>query len=318
MRSLCRNSISLWGVLLLTLLPACALDCGRKTSHTPPGFDPNLAYDLILAYEQIGPKPVGSEALAQTGRWIQDKLRESGAEVRVQEVKVKTPDGKEHLARNIIGQLDSTKKERVLLSTHYDTRPFADQERDPKKKKQLVPGINDGGSGTALLLTLAQALRETRPRVGVDFLFLDAEDAGLPDHENSFCLGTQAWVKNPVPEGYRARFGIHFDMVGRIGATFPIEGYSGARAPSVVAKVHAAARELGLSDYFPEQRAGFVIDDHLYLMQGLGFPVMDVIHLSPDGKFPPEWHTLQDTSEFISRDVLKAVGQTAIQVLWNE
>jgi hypothetical protein len=43
-----------------------------------------------------------------------------------------------------------------------------------------------------------------------------------------------------------------------------------------------------------------------------------VIHLSPDGRFPPEWHTLQDTSEFISRDVLKAVGQTTIQVLWNE
>ncbi len=302
---------------LLFLLPACELQCGSRSGPLP-SFDADHAHELILAYENLGPKPAGSEALARTSAWIKRELESSGAKVLIQEVKVKPPVGPEVLARNVIGQFDPEKKERVLLSAHYDTRPFADEESDPKKQKQAVPGVNDGGSGTALLLTLAHALKASRPNVGVDLLFLDAEDAGLPSHTNSYCLGTQAWAKNPVPVAYRARFGINFDMVGRIGATFPIEGHSGARAAPVVAKVHAAAKELGLSDYFPDQRASFVIDDHVYLMEGLGIPVMDVIHLTPEGRFPPEWHTLQDTSEFISRDVLKAVGQTTLRVLWNE
>jgi len=302
---------------LLFLLPACELQCGSRAGSLP-SFDANYAFDLILAYENFGPKPAGSENLARTGDWIRRELESSGAQVLTQEVKVKPPVGPEVTARNLIGQFDPEKKERVLLSAHYDTRPFADEERDPKKQKQGVPGVNDGGSGTALLLGVAHALTGARPNVGVDLLFLDAEDAGLPSHSDSYCLGTQAWARNPVPAGYRARFGINFDMVGRIGATFPVEGNSGARAAQVVAKVHAAAQELGLSDYFPRQAAGFVIDDHVYLMGGLGIPVMDIIHLSPEGRFPPEWHTLQDTSEFISRDVLKAVGQTTLRVLWNE
>lgn len=305
----------LWPLLLL--LPACELHCGPKAGPLPT-FDANHAYELILAYEKLGPKPVGSEALARTTTWIRQELETSGAKVLVQEVKVRPPVGPEEMARNVIGQFDPDKKERVLLSAHYDTRPFADEERDPKKQKQAVPGVNDGGSGTALLLGLARALKHSRPNVGVDLLFLDAEDAGLPHQAGSYCLGTQAWAKNPVPAGYRARFGINFDMVGRIGATFPIEGHSGARAASVVAKVHAAAQALDLSDYFPGQSAPFIIDDHVYLMDGLGIPVMDIIHLTPEGRFPPEWHTLQDTSEFISRDVLKAVGQTTLRVLWNE
>lgn len=306
----------LWPLLLL--LPACELRCGSPARSPIPLFDADRAYDLVLSYEKLGPKPAGSEALARATTWIRQELETAGAKVLIQEVKVKPPVGPEVTARNVIGQFDPDKKERVLLSAHYDTRPFADEERDPKKQKQAVPGVNDGGSGTALLLTLAHALQNARPNVGVDLLFLDAEDAGIPSHANSYCLGTQAWTKNPVPAGYRARFGINFDMVGRIGAVFPVEGHSGSRAASVVSKVHAAAQELGLSDYFPRQRTGFVIDDHVYLMEGLGIPVMDIIHLTPEGRFPPEWHTLQDTSEFISREVLKAVGQTTLRVLWNE
>jgi acetylornithine deacetylase/succinyl-diaminopimelate desuccinylase-like protein len=311
-----RLRASLIGSCLL-LLPACAFQCGQKLA-TEPAFDADLAYAHILTYEKLGPKPVGSEALGRTTDWIRRELEATGAKVLVQEVKVKPPVGPEVTARNLIGQFDPEKKERVLLSAHYDTRPFADQETEPTRQKLPVPGVNDGGSGTAVLLTLANALKTSRPRVGVDLLFLDAEDAGIPSQENSYCLGTQAWAKNPVPAGYRARFGINFDMVGRIGAVFPVEGHSGARAGEVVRKVQGAAKALGLSDYFPDQRGGFVIDDHLYLMQGLGFPVMDLIHLSTGGGFPPEWHTLRDTSEFISRDTLKAVGQTTLRVLWTE
>jgi hypothetical protein len=40
--------------------------------------------------------------------------------------------------------------------------------------------------------------------------------------------------------------------------------------------------------------------------------------MTPDGKFPPEWHTLNDTSEFISRDVMKAIGQTVLEMIYGK
>jgi hypothetical protein len=46
--------------------------------------------------------------------------------------------------------------------------------------------------------------------------------------------------------------------------------------------------------------------------------MIDLIHMNENGRFPPEWHTRSDTSEFISRTTLKGVGQTVLQTLWNE
>ena len=107
-------------------------------------------------------------------------------------------------------------------------------------------------------------------------------------------------------------------MVGRIGSIFPVEMNTFEKAGGVMQKLQAAAKSLGYQDFFPNLRVGPIIDDHIYLMQGRNFPVADVIYMTPDGRFPPEWHTHLDTSEFISRDVLKVVGQTTLKVLWDE
>ena len=122
----------------------------------------------------------------------------------------------------------------------------------------------------------------------------------------------------PVPEGPKPRFGVNFDMVGRIGATFPVEIYSARSAGTVIEKIQRAARKAGFQDFFPKTYVGPVVDDHIYLMQGLNVPVIDLIHMTEEGRFPPEWHTTRDTSEFISRNSLKVVGQTVIQMLWDE
>ena len=42
---------------------------------------------------------------------------------------------------------------RFLLATHFDTRPWADEEQDPAAHALPVPGANDGTSGTAAPLT---------------------------------------------------------------------------------------------------------------------------------------------------------------------
>ncbi len=307
-------------LLTCLTLSACDFSCASigKAKPPVPRFDENYAYEQILRYEKLGPQIPGSPGSEKTAAMIKAELTQSGALVLEQKTTAKTFDGKTIPVLNLMAQYNPSAQDRILLSAHWDTRPFSDEDPNPKMKHLPVPGVNDGGSGVVVLLGIAKALKLAPPTLGVDLLFLDAEDWGNPSKEESYCLGTQYWAKNPIPEKYTARFGINFDMVGRTGAVFPIESYSAQRAPEVIQKVRSAAHQLGYDDFFPNFRVGFVTDDHVYLMNGRGFPVMDLIHMTEQGRFPPEWHTHLDTSEFISRDVLKVVGQTTLQVLWNE
>ena len=59
-----------------------------------------------------------------------------------------TFNGKEIAIKNIVARFDTTKKSRVLLMTHWDTRPFAD--RDEIRKTEAIDGANDGASGVGV------------------------------------------------------------------------------------------------------------------------------------------------------------------------
>ncbi len=315
MKNTLLRSSSLFGLGLCLFFSACDFSCSGKpkVKAAVPVFDENNAYAQILEYEKIGPKVPGTPAHIKGGDWIVSELKKTTALVHEQKTEATTFDGKVIPVRNIIAQMNPEAKERYLLSAHWDNRPFADEDKDPKYRKQPTPGVNDGGSGVVVLLGIAKALSGIQTTVGVDLAFFDAEDWGTPSHEESYCLGTQYWAKNPVP----AKFGINYDMVGRIGSVFPVESYSAEKAPEAIAKLQAAAKKIGYEDIFPNTRTGYVVDDHIYVMQGRGFPMMDLIYMQ-DGRFPPEWHTHLDTSEFISRDILKAVGQTTLQMLWDQ
>ncbi len=310
---------SLIAAVFCLTLPACNFSCSSTPIAKPaiPHFDENIAYAQILDYEKFGPKVPGTDAHVKAGDWIVAELKKTNATVQEQKSTAVTFDHHTIPIRNIIAQINPEAKDRYFFSAHWDNRPFADEDPDPKYRNTPVPGVNDGGSGVVVLLGMAKALSGLNLPFGVDLVFFDAEDWGNPRDEESYCLGTQYWAKNPIPANYKAKFGVNFDMVGRMGSVFPIESYSAEKAPEVLSKMRAAAKKLGFEELFPDNQIGAVVDDHVYVMQGRGFPVADLIAMTGRGRFPPEWHTHKDTSEFISRDVLKAVGQTMIQMLWD-
>jgi len=90
-------------------------------------------------------------------------------------------------------------------------------------------------------------------------------------------------------------------------------------APSVVDKVWAAAHRIGYGKYFSyDDEGGAITDDHLEVNRG-GIPCIDVIGSDKDnGGFPSTWHTLNDNIKNISKETLKAVGQTMLEVIWTE
>ena len=138
---------------------------------------------------------------------------------------------------------------------------------------------------------------------------------------NSWCLGSQYFAANLPFADYRPAYAVNLDMVGGKGALFYQEGFSARLAPGVVAKVWAAAEEAGYGSMFPKQPGGYVTDDHLSLIRIASIPAITVIPYYPNyagSSFGPTWHTVNDTPANIDRNTLEAVGQTMLQLIYNE
>ncbi|TDB68921.1 M28 family peptidase [Arundinibacter roseus] len=299
----------------------------EQTAALPPApnFNADSAYAFVARQVAFGPRVPNSAAHVQTGNYLVETLKKYGFTVTEQPFTATTYDGKKLNARNIIGSYNPQASKRIMLASHWDSRPFADA--DSTQKNSPVPGANDGASGVGVLLEIARVLSQdsTKLSLGVDLVFFDAEDWGnsavATDAYAGFCLGSQYWAANRHIPNYTAYFGVLLDMVGAKGATFPKEGYSTKNANEVVRNVWTTASQLGYSTYFIDQQGPSITDDHVPVNEIAKFPMIDIIHMQVNNlsqTFFKEWHTTEDDMDTIDPATLKAVGQTLIQVLYNE
>jgi hypothetical protein len=319
---------------LIGLLSACK-DTQQSTSTTSttegvltvtaPSFNEDSALQFVQKQVDFGARIPNSKAHQQCGDYLINTLKQYGWQVTQQAFDAKNYKGEVLKSRNIIGSYRPEMKKRILLTSHWDSRPWADQEEEQSKKP--VPAANDGASGVGVLLEIARVLSQQPDSLalGVDIIFFDAEDSGNSDEANDeysgYCLGSQYWAANKHQANYSAYFGILLDMVGAPNATFPKEGISRQYAGEVVKKVWGTASQLGYDRYFINVDGPGITDDHLPVNKMAKIPMIDIVHLEvnhTDRTFFEHWHTTQDTMENISSATLKAVGQTVLQVLYNE
>ncbi len=319
--------------LLMFLLAACSSDSNSGSSATDtvkapvqpkvelpdlpvPDFSSEKAFAYVEKQLSFGPRVPNTGSHQACANWLMEEFTAHGAKVISQAALVTAHDGKQLSLQNIIATFQPEKKQRIMLSAHWDTRPYADQ--DDERQNEPILGANDGGSGVAILLEIARHLGETNPHLGVDLFLWDGEDYGVPDATDSYCLGSQHWARNKHIPNYQAIYGINLDMVGAQNAFFPKEGQSLRYAPSVVERVWDTAARLGYGNYFSMIASEGIIDDHLYLNTLAGIPYIDIID-QPNGKgFFPAWHTHDDDIDVISQETLKAVGQTLLEVIYTE
>ncbi|NDW08412.1 M28 family peptidase [Dysgonomonas sp. 520] len=310
--------------------------CGSKTSKTDapkvnyekvsPDFNADSAYAYVDKQVGFGPRVPNTEQHVACGDYLVSMLKGFGAEVTEQKADVKAFDGTILKMRNIIGSYSPEKRDRILLFAHWDTRPFADNESDKNKRHTHILGANDGGSGVGVLLEIARQIQVKQPGLGIDIIFFDAEDYGAPDFADNvpdgdwWCLGSQYWSKNPHKTNYKARFGILLDMVGGANATFYKEAYSQNYARDAVSKIWNTAKQLGYANYFVDKQGGAIMDDHVPVIQNLKIPCVDIIQLDPNTSsgFAGYWHTVNDDMSNVSKETLKAVGQTVMEVIYKE
>jgi Predicted aminopeptidases len=326
-------------VLLYTIVMGAFLSCSNTnkapTANEPvkekskvevPAFDTDSAYYYVRRQVEFGERVPNTKAHDDAALWLENELRRHKAEVFVQKAPLKAYDGTILNSTNIIGSFNPEKKDRILLFAHWDSRPFADYDNDKNNWRKPVMGANDGASGVGVLLEIARQVGIKSPDKGIDILFVDSEDYGVPEFwegkyvDDSWALGSQYWSRRPHKPGYRARYGILLDMVGAKDAVFFRESYSKDYAPTVQNKIWKIAKELGHGDYFIDESGGYITDDHVYVNQIAKIPSVDIIHHDKysDTGFYKHWHTTHDTFDKIDPQTLFVVGETIMHVIYNE
>jgi len=298
----------------------------KETLIKVPEFNKDSAYYFVEKQVLFGPRVPNTNTHAACALYLESKLKDYTDTVIVQRTRVRAYDGTTLNISNIIGAIQPNNNNRILLCAHWDTRPIAEKDPDPDMRNKPIDGANDGASGVGVLLEIARILKDNPPPIGIDFIFFDAEDYGQPDNSNlpympdTWALGSQFWAKNPHKQGYFAKYGILLDMVGAKDATFLMEGYSMMYAPHIVRRVWNTAAKLGYSNYFIMQETNPITDDHYYINTIINIPTINIIHYDrrTGTGFFPYWHTHEDNMEKIDKNTLKAVGQTLLQIIFEE
>lgn len=285
-----------------------------------PNFNADTAFSYIEKQLSFGFRTPGSAGQKNCAQWMEQQLKNFCDTVYRQSVTVKGGDGKSLPCINLIGSINPNATRRILLLTHWDSRPWADEDDSAQTKPILA--ADDAASGVGVLIELARQIQSQKipSDLGVDIFFTDVEDYGKTEWgEDSYCLGTQYWARNPHVPGYRAEFGILLDMVGAKGATFPMEMISAQYAGDVQRNVYQAAQRAGFSSYFPFVQGGGITDDHKYVNELIGIPTIDIININANSNevFKAHWHTHDDNISVIDKGTLKAVGQTLLQVIYE-
>ncbi|MBI2797019.1 MAG: M28 family peptidase [Gemmatimonadetes bacterium] len=292
------------------LIAAAGVIAGCDTAAPAPAFDGDAALARVRTQLAFGMRIPNSPAHVATGDWILAELRQRADTVIVQAFTHVTDRGDTLRLRNFIARFRPREASRVLYLTHWDSRPIAESAPDTAQRRLPTPGANDGASGVALLLGIADALKRSPPAVGVDLLFVDGEDYGSFDAPaQDVLLGSRHFAKHPPEPGYAPMFGVLFDMIGDADLQVYQEGNSMQRAPEVVGRVWDKARELGLADTFVPQGKWTVTDDHIPLLDA-GMRVIDVIDLDY-----PYHHTPSDTPDKVSAASLARVGMLALALV---
>src|SRR4051812_21573341 len=288
------------------------------TARPTNPLDSQRAYGYLLELCAIGPRPSGSVRMEKQQALLEEFFKKAGGKVTWQRFLANNPLGGDKVPMaNIIVEWHPERKERILLCAHYDTRPHADRDLDPVKRRDGVfLGANDGASGVAVMMELAHLMPKLEGPLGVDFLLVDGEELVYTEGKDPYFLGStwfsRQYVKNPPP--YKYRWGVVLDMVGDTNLSVYQDRFSATwmETRPLVKSIWGTAARLGVKEFIP--RVGYEIrDDHFPLRNTAKIPTCDVIDFDY-----PQWHTTLDNPQHCAGSSLAKVGWVVYEWLKSE
>ncbi len=261
------------------------------------GFDGKAAYEHVTKMVSFGPRPAGSQAIAQTQDYILSQLQSFGCTVETDAFSADTPAGRLPM-KNILVKIQGERPGVILLGTHYDTL-----------KKDNFVGADDAGSSTGLMLELARQLCPKRGRYAVWIAFFDGEEAvehwsDADSRYGSRQMAAKLAISGDLP---KVKAFLLADIVGGKTARIPREANSTKALSNLV---YTTAKRLGYGNLFVDEEKGAEDDHDSFLKRKV--PSVDVI-----GDFISNgyWHTPQDNMEQISAKTLGMVGHVFLETV---
>lgn len=255
-------------------------------------------HGLVRMQVELGPRVPGTAAHDGLAGRLHAALAAHAPRAFRQEFEVPFRGGRLACA-NLVGLFPCAGQPRegpLLLGTHYDTRPRADREPDPRLREVPIPGANDGGSGTAVLLHLLPRLAGLRLRRDLLVAFFDAEDLGNIDGR-PFSIGAAHLAAHPVA-GREPSDVIVLDMVGGEGMVLDLDAFSLSHPPSrrLTADVFGLGAARGFAPFCgdkPNRLKAIESDHYPFLRRGIASCILIDIDY-------PQWHTQADLPGSVS------------------
>ena len=262
--------------------------------------------DAALAHRSMAdfvakctPRDAGTGHGRTAAYWILDHASMTGADVKFDAFKAKTPRGEKTFI-NLYSEFSADVSESwVVLVSHYDTKPGV-----------RCPGANDGASTTGLLVAMANVLREWKtPRGNVMLVWTDGEECMESYSQTDGLQGSRRAVEYLKHRGRTVRAVLCLDMLGDKDLSISIPVNSSA----ALAKLALwAARSIGEPNLV-KQVGEVVKDDHVPFLEA-GISAIDLIDFSygPNNAW---WHTPEDTCDKVSKDSLLKSGRLVCEML---
>ena len=280
-----------------------------------PDFSAKNAFNELMKQCEFGPRDPGSEGHKKALEYYLTIFNKTADTTFVQEFDDIMPRTRKKVKMsNVIAQFNPKNSKQIMISAHWDTRPWAENSSTIMRKNQPIIGANDGASGVAVILELAKIMKKNPPPIGVSLVLFDAEDYGTSADSWSYAKGSQFFAQN-IPINY-PMYAINLDMIADREPEFYIERYSYQQNPALVLELWELAESLNL-DTFKKQAKYTIFDDNVPLYQMAGIPAIDII----DFDFPNEktnyHHTHQDIVQNCSPKGLGEVGTLMLNHIYN-
>jgi len=281
--------------------------------YCAPYFDSDKSFEHLLKQCDIGYRYPGSKGQLEFKNYLVNFLNQYSDTVLVDEHKIKHPyiNDKQINLYNIFARYNLDSKIRIMLMAHWDTREIADKDSDIENIHKPIIGANDGASGVAVLMSLAEIFSSyPLSNIGVDLLFVDGEDMGRKGDTDNFSIGTKLFCR--ANKQYLPDLAICLDMVADKDPEFKIEYFSYIQAENKVKEIWNLANSLGYKEFTYSLQAP-IYDDHRAFFVETGVPSIDIIDFDY-----PYWHTLEDTPDKCSASTLGIVGNVVLEYIYRE
>ena len=294
----------------LLLIFTC-VSCQPKS----PLFSGENAFQHLIKQCSFGPRNPGSEGHRNTLNYYLNTFKGLADTVFTQSFEDEMPRTRAKVKmNNVIAQFNRESNKQIMISAHWDTRPWADTGSIMKKEMPIL-GANDGASGVAVIIELAYIFKQNPPPIGVSLVLFDAEDYGVPGDSWTYCKGSQYFARN-LPISY-PEYGINIDMIADRQPEFYIERISYQQNASLVLELWELSEELGLKA-FKKQAKDSIFDDHVPLYEIAGIPAINIIDFDYPNDKTNYWHTHNDIVQNCSPNGLYQVGTLLVNHIYNK